>query len=48
MKSFVVDQPNFTCHLQLLTLKKKGVMNRETAVQVGAVDFTIMDLYSSE
>ena len=31
-KSLIVDQPKFTCQLQLLTLKKKGIVDRESAV----------------
>ena len=41
----VVDQPNFTCNLQLLTLKKQGVIDRQSAVLVGSVDFKQTDLY---
>ena len=48
LKHFVVDQPNFKCQLQLLTLKKKGVMDRETALQVGAVEFRLSDLCNGD
>ena len=39
-----VDQPNFSCRMQLFEVQKKGQLDRDTATHVGTVHFKLSDL----
>lgn len=46
-----MDQPSFTCQLELLSIiknSKKQEIDREKSYQVGIADFNLSDMYHNE